>query len=122
MDERKTRGNRGEGAVAEYLRQKRYRLLASQYRCRFGEIDLIARSPEGILCFVEVKTRSTGDFARALESVTPAKQKRLRTTAQVYLAQTGIDCLCRFDVAEVYPDEKNSWDAPQINYIINAFY
>lgn len=122
MDDRKRRGNRGEAAVADYLRKKRYRLLASQYRCRFGEIDLIARSPEGILCFVEVKTRSDKDFARALESVTPAKQKRLRTTAQLYLAQTGFDLPCRFDVAEVYPDAEKSWDMPQINYITDAFY
>lgn len=122
MDERKRRGNRGEAAVAAYLRKKRYRLLASQYRCRFGEIDLIARSPEGIVCFIEVKTRSGQDFARALESVTPTKQKRLRTTAQLYLAQTGIDVPCRFDVAEVYPDADKGWDKPQINYITDAFY
>ncbi len=122
MDERKRRGDRGEAAVAAFLRKKRYQLLASQYRCRFGEIDLIAQSPEGILCFVEVKTRSDDDFARALESVTPAKQKRLRTAAQLYLVQTGLDCSCRFDVAEVYPDPDTGWERPRINYIIEAFY
>ena len=122
MDERKQRGNRGEAAVAAFLRKKRYRLLASQYRCRFGEIDLIARSPEGILCFVEVKTRAKQNFAKALESVTPAKQKRLRTTAQLYLSQTGLDCPCRFDVAEVYPDDDKGWEKPRINYITEAFY
>ena len=49
MDERKRLGNRGEEEVARWLRGQGYRILASQYRCRFGEIDLIARSREGIL-------------------------------------------------------------------------
>lgn len=122
MDERKRRGNRGEAAVAAYLRRRRYRLVASQYRCRFGEIDLIARSPEGILCFIEVKTRRGADFAQALEAVTPAKQRRLRSAAQMYLVQTGWEGVCRFDVAEVYPGEGEDWSRPRIHYMENAFY
>ena len=121
MDERKQRGNRGEAVVAGYLRKKGYRLLESQFRCRFGEIDLIARSPEGVLCFVEVKTRSSKEFSNAMEAVTAQKQKKLRTTAQIYLAHTGVDCPCRFDVAEVYPGGNGIWDRPEINYITNAF-
>ena len=118
MDERKRLGDRGEEAVARWLRGKGYRLLASQYRCRFGEIDLIARSREGILCFVEVKTRTSSRFAAAREAVTAAKQRRLRTTAQLYLAQTSQgECPCRFDVAEVYPGPAGY----EINYITNAF-
>ena len=58
MDERKKRGDRGEDAVAAALARKGFRLLERQYRCRWGEIDLIVRSPEGTVCFVEVKTRS----------------------------------------------------------------
>ena len=58
MDERKRRGDRGEAAVAAALERRGYAIAARQYRCRWGEIDLIARSPEGVLCFVEVKTRS----------------------------------------------------------------
>ena len=121
MDERKRRGNRGEAVVAGYLRKKGYRLLESQFRCRFGEIDLIARSPEGVLCFVEVKTRSSKGFSHAMEAVTAQKQQKLRTTAQIYLARTGVDCPCRFDVAEVYPGGNGTWDRPEINYITNAF-
>ena len=118
MDERKRLGNRGEEEVARWLRGHGYRVLASQYRCRFGEIDLIARSREGVLCFVEVKTRSAGGFAAAREAVTAAKQRRLRTTAQLYLAQTGEgESPCRFDVAEVYPGPMGY----EINYIANAF-
>ena len=119
MDERKRLGNQGEEAVARWLRGKGYRLLASQYRCRFGEIDLIARSREGILCFVEVKTRTSRRFSVPREAVTAAKQRRLRTTAAYYLVQTGQgECPCRFDVAEVYPVPERE---PTINYIADAF-
>ena len=112
-------GNLGESLVADYLRRRRYTLVGSQYRCRFGEIDLIARSREGILCFVEVKTRTSRRFSVPREAVTAAKQRRLRTTAAYYLAQTGQgECPCRFDVAEVYlvPERE-----PTINYIADAF-
>ena len=119
MDERKRLGNQGEEAVAVWLRRQGYRLLASQYRCRFGEIDIIARSREGILCFVEVKTRTDSRFAAPREAVTAAKQRRLRVTAEDYLADTGQgECPCRFDVAEVFP---TSGGEMTINYITNAF-
>jgi len=62
MDERKRRGDRGEAAVAAALERRGYAIAARQYRCRWGEIDLIARSPEGVLCFVATPLRpgSTG--------------------------------------------------------------
>lgn len=119
MDERRRRGNRGEDAVTAALIRRGYELLERQYRCRWGELDLIVRSPEGVLCFVEVKTRSGTAIAEAREAVTPAKQGRLRRAAAWYLARTGLDCPCRFDVAEVYPDPM--WQRPQIHYISNAF-
>ena len=120
MDEHRRRGNSGEAAVADYLRRRRYRIVASQYRCRFGEIDLIARSPEGVLCFVEVKARGLDAIAPARTAVTPAKQRRLRTSAEIYLAQYQLDCPCRFDVAEVYPGPLG-WGRPVINDIESAF-
>ena len=54
MDERKKRGDRGEAAVADALERRGCAILERQYRCRWGEIDLIVRDPEGVLCFVEV--------------------------------------------------------------------
>ena len=111
-------GNLGESLVADYLRRRRYTLVGSQYRCRFGEIDLVARSREGVLCFVEVKTRTSSRFAAPREAVTAAKQRRLRITAEYYLSRTGQgECPCRFDVAEVYPSPAGY----EINYITNAF-
>ena len=119
MDERKRRGDRGEAAVAAALERRGYAIAARQYRCRWGEIDLIARSPEGVLCFVEVKTRSPRAIAAPREAVTPAKQRRLRDAASWYLVQTGLDCPCRFDVAEVFPADAGG--RRQINYITSAF-
>lgn len=119
MDRRKIRGDRGEAAVAEALEKNGCAILERQYRCRWGEIDLIARTEAGVVCFVEVKTRSPRAIAAPREAVTPAKQRRLRDAAAWYLAQTGLDCPCRFDVAEVYPADAGG--RRQIKYITNAF-
>ena len=120
MNERKRRGDRGEAAVAAALERRGYRVLERQYRCRWGEIDLIALDPEGILCFVEVKSRAASAIAAPRESVTPAKQRRLRSAASWYLAQTEQDeRLCRFDVAEVWPADAGG--RRQIQYITSAF-
>lgn len=117
MDERKRRGDRGEAAAAAALARRGYRILARQYRCRWGEIDLVAWDPAGVLCFVEVKTRSPDAAVQGREAVTPAKRRRLRRAASVYLASGAPDCPCRFDVAEVCRRE----DGWHVNYIISAF-
>ena len=110
-------GNQGEAAVARYLRQKGCTLLASQWRCRFGELDLVARDRRGTLCIVEVKLRGVGSIALPREFVDSRKQQRLRSAAELYLASGGLDVPVRFDVAEVY-DEGGSL---RIEYIENAF-
>ena len=117
MSKTQSAGNRGEAAVARYLRQKGYTLLASQWRCRFGELDLVARDRRGTLCIVEVKLRSVGSIALPREFVDSRKQQRLRSAAELYLASGGLDVPVRFDVAEVY-DEGGSL---RIKYIENAF-
>ena len=122
MDERRRRGDRGEDAVVAALVRRGYRILERQYGCRWGEIDLIAWAPEGVLCFVEVKSRTGTRFSAPREAVTAAKRRRLRNAASWYLAQRGLDdCPCRFDVAEVWPSTRNGWDKPNLNYIISAF-
>lgn len=121
MDEKKRKGDRGEAAVAAYLKRNGYTILETQFRCRRGEIDLIVRSPEGIVCFVEVKTRKDAEFACAREFVTPAKQRRIRAAAQFYLMKShDADVFCRFDVAEVYLAE-GLFQRPKIGYIAQAF-
>ena len=110
----------GEAQVANYLRRKGYTIEAAGYRCRFGEIDLIARK-KNVICFVEVKMRSNLSHGLPREYVTRSKQDKLRTTAAFYLAERELELPARFDVAEVYTDEKHSPEHTKIEYIENAF-
>ena len=110
----------GETQAAEYLRKKKYKLLSAGYRCRFGEIDLIAADRK-YLIFVEVKTRKDGDFAMAREFVDAHKQARIRSTAEMYLAQNPTHLQPRFDVIEVYAPQGIETKNPQINHLEGAF-
>ncbi|HBK03249.1 MAG TPA: YraN family protein [Clostridiales bacterium] len=110
----------GEALAAEYLRRKRYEILASGYRCRFGEIDLIVKNRKNLV-FVEVKLRKSADFARAREFVDGRKQERIRTTAAMYLAQNPTELPCRFDVVEIYAPEGMETRHPEINHLEDAF-
>lgn len=118
MSGRKAAGDRGEAETARYLRKKGYTLLASQWRCRFGELDLVARDKGGTICFVEVKLRGDGAIALPREFVDARKQERLRTAAEAYLSTHGIDAPARFDVAEVYAENDGSL---RVEYLENAF-
>ena len=118
MSGRKAAGDRGEAEVARYLRKKGYTLLASQWRCRFGELDLVARDRRGTVCFVEVKLRSTGSIGLPREFVDARKQERLRTAAAAYLSTHNIDAPARFDVAEVYAENDGRL---RVEYLENAF-
>lgn len=111
----------GEALVARYLRERGYRIVASGYRCRFGEIDLIAEHG-GRYCFVEVKLRTNTAHGLPREFVHAAKQQRLRSTAQFFISEHDLaDAPMRFDVAEVYTDRARSAAATRIEYIENAF-
>lgn len=108
----------GEEQVAAYLRARGYTLLAHGYHCRYGEIDLVAKTGETI-CFVEVKLRSSVRYGLPREAVTAQKQEKLRKTALSYLSQYALDCPARFDVAEVYTD--TAYRTCHIEYLENAF-
>ena len=110
-------GKRGEELTAAWLEEKGYTILARNYHSRWGEIDLIAEKGE-YLAFVEVKLRRSSKFSTPREAVTPAKQHKLRQTALIYLAETGLDCQPRFDVAEVYLGKNGT---AQIEYYEDAF-
>ena len=110
----------GESIAAEYLRKKHYRLLASGYRSRFGEIDLIV-CDRRFLVFVEVKLRKTSQFAKAMEYVDRRKQDRIRTTAEVYLSQNPTALQPRFDVIEIYAPEGMETARPEIYHMEDAF-
>lgn len=110
----------GEALAAEYLRKKRYSLVAVNYRCRIGEIDLIAKNRK-YLVFVEVKLRKNADFAQAREFVDFRKQNRIRGTAAIYLAQNPTSLQPRFDVIEIYAPEGTGTLHPVINHLEDAF-
>ena len=110
----------GEALAAEYLKKKRYRIVACNYKCRFGEIDLIARTRKEIV-FVEVKLRKSMDFAEAREFVDRRKQDRIRVTASMYLSQNPTNLQPRFDVIEIYAPQGVSTSAPQIQHLEDAF-
>lgn len=110
----------GEAVAAEYLRKKRYTLVASGYRCRFGEIDLIVKNRQ-YLVFVEVKLRKSANFAAAAEYVDWRKQEKLRTTASLYLSQNPTALQPRFDVIEIYAPEGTATAKPEIHHMEDAF-
>ena len=112
-------GTAGEAYVAKALRKQGYTLLASQWRCRFGEIDLVAKDKRGIICFIEVKLRGEGSIGLPREFVDGRKQMRLRTTAEAYLSMHDMDAPARFDVAEVYTDQEGR--ILRMEYLENAF-
>ena len=115
-----TKGAWGEDCAAAYLRRHGYRILARNYSCRFGEIDLIAEK-DGVLLFVEVKLRTNLQYGAPREYVTVKKQEKLRAAALLYLSERELDVPARFDVAEVYTDVHRSAGKTRIRYIANAF-
>ncbi len=110
----------GEALAAEFLRKKRYHLVAAGYHCRFGEIDLIVRDKK-YLVFVEVKLRKSGTFAQAMEYVDRRKQDRIRMTAAMYLSQNPTELPARFDVIEIYAPAGTATRKPEIRHLEDAF-
>ncbi len=100
------RGNRGCGKIAEedaakFLKSRGYRILLRNYKTRFSEIDIIAREKE-IICFVEVKSRTTARFGLGQESITPLKQSKIAKAALSFLQENNLlDSRSRFDVVVV---------------------
>lgn len=108
-------GPAAEKLAAEYLQRNGLRLVESNFRCRFGEVDLIVRDGDTIV-FVEVRLRSNPGFGGAAASITRAKQEKVVRAAQWYLQQTRSQAACRFDAVLL-----ESLDAGRIEWIKNAF-
>ena len=90
-------GGDAERCAEKFLTQHSLVLLQRNYRCRFGEIDLIMRDG-AVLVFVEVRLRGNSRYGGAPASVTPHKQRRIQSAAQMYLRQFKRPPRCRFDV------------------------
>lgn len=94
-------GRRGEAAAAAWYRHNGYQVLATNWRCREGEIDLIVTAGETV-AFVEVKARSTARFGTGAEAVDWRKQQKVRSVARYWLAgQSHHYPELRFDVVDV---------------------
>lgn len=95
-------GAAGESVVAAVYEQTGWTIVARNWRCREGEVDLIVRRG-GTVVFCEVKTRTSDRYGSPAEAVGPAKQQRLRRLASVWLTEHGPAGEVRFDVAAVRP-------------------
>jgi putative endonuclease len=104
-------GKSGEKKAAKYLKNKGYEILEMNFRCKMGEIDIIT-SKDGVIVFVEVKTRKNSSYGMGYESVNESKMKKLLLTAQFYMAEKG-ESEARFDVISI--------DGGEITHIENAF-
>ena len=113
-------GRRGEEAAYFYLRRLGYVMVARNFRCsrRRGEIDLIGWE-KNVLCFIEVKTRTTHDVKPAEAAVDRDKQRGLAAVADEYLRHAAPSCRWRFDVVTVYYDRQSR--RPEIELFRNAF-
>lgn len=100
-------GRLGEQIASEFLQKKGFQILEFNFKARYGEIDIVSSSPEGILVFVEVKTRIGEDYGEPVESVTPWKLREVVKTAEFYLLKNKLDPDWRIDVVAISlnPDE-----------------
>lgn len=108
------KGAAAEQFATEFLQRQGLKIAVRNYRCRFGEIDIIAQDGK-TLVFVEVKSRSTEKFGGAAASITYSKRSKLLRAARHYLAQHKNASPCRFDAVLV------RGELPQIEWIRDAF-
>lgn len=117
MDERASttaKGRIGESRALALLRERGYRIVEQNFRCRCGEIDIVARDRDDTLVFVEVRTRADGARGSALETVGRAKRAQIARVAQVYLLLREPRFRnCRFDVIGI--------TGAEVTLVVDAF-
>ena len=113
-------GNLGEQTAKNYLIKNGYKILTTNYSCRFGEIDIIAMDKE-CLVFIEVKTRASGKYGHPENAVNYWKKKHLELTARNYMDYKRMgNYIARFDVVEVFAKyADNNFIVERINLIKN---
>jgi len=119
LDSPKEVGNKGEKLAVKFLKRKGYKITQRNYKCKLGEIDIIAKH-DRIVVFVEVKTRQTQEFGAPQYAVTAAKRGQISRVALFYIREKKmVDQSCRFDVIAItFPSESRK---PRIEHIENAF-
>lgn len=106
-------GKAGEYKACAYLKKQGYKIIKRNYKNPFGEVDIIA-GKEGVIAFIEVKTRRSDNFGQPSEAVNSNRRGRYVNAANYYFTGRQIDCVVRFDIIEILNGE--------INHIENAFY
>ena len=110
-------GRAGEDAAVSFLKGRGYRILKRNFKCRLGEVDIIARDGE-TYCFVEVKTRNSDKFGLPQEAVSNSKQRQISKAALAYLKDNNLlNEKARFDVVSILFSDKE----PKPDLIKNAF-
>ena len=97
----------GEDLASSYLKSKGYYILDKNFKNKYGEIDLICRH-DGLIIFVEVKSRYNYNYGLPCEAVTYSKQRQIINLCKFYLLTRKLfDYNCRFDVVEIYFNKNN---------------
>jgi len=118
VEDNKSLGARGETIAVAYLKGQRFVILERNFRCKGGEVDIVARDGK-TLVFVEVKSRRNASYGPPQLSVTPFKQRQISKAALTWLAKNHHqDCSARFDVIAIMLREH---EVPAIDHIRNAF-
>lgn len=114
-------GRRGEQLAAEHLEQQGLAILARNWRCAEGELDIVATDGRSTVVFCEVKTRSGTGFGVPVEAVTRGKRRRIRRLAFLWMSSTK-QCphwaISRFDVIGILLQVGR---APQLQHVVEAF-
>ncbi len=123
-DQRPRRGRAGEAIARSYLEERSHTIIETNYRSRYGEIDIIA-CRDDLIIFVEVKARRDKQFGEPFEAVDSRKQAQIRRMAAAWLAEHGDNplvrrCRFRFDVISIMLDEQDR--AEELLYIEDAFW
>ncbi|NLM44183.1 MAG: YraN family protein [Clostridiales bacterium] len=119
MRDNKRLGGIGEKVAIEYLKKQGYHIIETNFKCKQGEIDIIA-ADDDIIVFIEVKTRSSDVYGQPSEAVNYYKQRKIVQVALTYLAKRNLfNWMSRFDVVEVIMEQTDK--IANINLIKNAF-
>jgi putative endonuclease len=117
-NDNKSLGERGEAIAEAYLKGQKFIIVERNFRCKCGEVDIIARDGKSFV-FVEVKTRRTLSFGPPQLAVTPFKQRQISKAALTWLAKNRLqEANARFDVIAILLRE---YQVPEIEHIRNAF-
>lgn len=117
---RASKGKEAEKIACDHLKNNGLKFIDNNFYSRYGEVDLIMQDQD-TLVFIEVRYRKNLDYGGALESITPSKQKKIRTTALYYMQKKGREFNTRFDVVALTGSDINKQNNLSIEWIKNAF-